>query len=104
MILKSVAVRLETMVINSFTYIGLAPSDSIIFSSDFNWFYTIEEIFDSYESICQKNGISPIKFNRYDRVEKVPFMETENLKKLHKEIVGTLLDLREHNICDADIL
>ena len=65
---------------------------------DFNWFYTIDDIFDGYETICQENGITPIKFNRYEHVNRVPFMEVKNLKEIHKEIVMTFLDLREHNV------
>lgn len=67
-------------------------------TEDFNWFYTIDDIFSDYEKICQKNGIIPIKFNRFTHVKKIPFIKTEDLKKIYKEVVYTLLDLREHNI------
>lgn len=67
-------------------------------TEDFNWFYTIDDIFIGYEKICQENGIIPIKFNRFASVKKIPFINSEDLKKIFREVVHTFLDLREHNI------
>lgn len=67
--------------------------------SEFNWIDQPEALFDLYMAICSDYEITPMKFNEYFPLEKVPYVSPKNLEKMHRDVVKTYLQLREYNVC-----
>lgn len=79
---------------------GLDLSKCCFYQTDsFNWLDNPERVFHAYREVCTQYGLTPLKFNSYRPLDKVPYIRYDLLERMHRDVVKSFLHLRENDIC-----
>lgn len=67
-------------------------------TDDFDWSKYPEHVYSCYRRVCEKYQITPMVFDKYRIDEKMPYISFNVINRMTRDVVKTLLHLKDHKI------